>query len=152
MLNTDAKLKEIYITTDNVTHAYTVPSAVCAYINNLENDLDDKSKSLAELTKRVNEDVYTTASKVIVNLKSDRKGTCRLLTKTEFSAFDEYYYELEYRIAQALRGKTLTGSKITDAMLPKVYGDDAAESIATARDRASRGLIRTDTSDRSYRI
>lgn len=112
---------------------YIIPIEVEKKLRELDAENEELKKETAQLIAQKNADEYETAARIIMNLRSDKMGTSKVLSNTEFGILDDFWAELENRIVHALREETINGEKYRPDMLPRISGNDAEAFIASRR-------------------
>ena len=112
---------------------FIVPIEVVKEMERLDTENEKLTSDLMELEAQVNADEFEKATMIITNLQSDRAGIGKTYLRNDISILSDEWAEIEGRIVHALRGETLSGTKYTPDMLPKVFGADAEEFLRTRR-------------------
>lgn len=112
---------------------FIVPIEVLKEMERLDSENEELRANLMELEAQVNADEFEKAKMIITNLQSDRAGIGKKYLRNDISILSDEWAEIEGRIVHALRGETLSGTKYTPDMLPKVFGADAEEFIRARR-------------------
>ena len=112
---------------------YIVPLEVEKKLRDLDETNEELRLKLAQEEANRNADEFERASMIIMNLRSDRMGTSKVLKDAEFGVLDDFWAELEGRIVHGLRGEDNNGQKYRPDMIPKIIGADADAFIQTRR-------------------
>lgn len=130
---TDSRLKEIVIERDGERHFYTVPSEIALEMKRSAQELEETRAELTKVNSLLNAEEFELASKIIVNLSSDKMSTKKVLNADSFGILDDFWAELEARIVHAIRNEDVNGNPLRPDMIPRVTGADADEFIRTRR-------------------
>ena len=125
----EARVRRVTIGDSN----YIVPYEIAQELKKLDEENEKLRADLMELEAQVNADEFEKAKMIITNLQSDRAGVGKKYLRNDISILDDEWAEVEGRIIHGLRGETLSGTKYTPDMLPKIFGAEAEEFIRARR-------------------
>ena len=125
----EARVRRVTIGDSN----YIVPYEIAQELKELDEENESLKAENIQLKAQKSADDFEKATMIITNLQSDRAGVGKKYLRNDISILSDEWAEIEGRIVHALRGETLSGTKYTPDMLPKVFGADAEEFLRTRR-------------------
>lgn len=125
----EARVRRVTIGDSN----YIVPYEIAQELKELDEENESLKAENIQLKAQKSADDFEKATMIITNLQSDRAGVGKKYLRNDISILDDEWAEIEGRIIHGLRGETLSGTKYTPDMLPKVFGADAEEFLRTRR-------------------
>ena len=125
----EARVRRVTIGDSN----YIVPYEIAQELKELDEENESLKAENIQLKAQKSADDFEKATMIITNLQSDRAGVGKAYLRKDISILSDEWAEIEGRIVHALRGETLSGTKYTPDMLPKVFGADAEEFLRTRR-------------------
>lgn len=125
----EARVRRVTIGDSN----YIVPYEIAQELKKLDEENESLKAENIQLKAQKSADDFEKATMIIINLQSDRAGVGKAYLRKDISILSDEWAEIEGRIVHALRGETLSGTKYTPDMLPKVFGADAEEFIRARR-------------------